>query len=162
MTPIETRRLTPDDWRGFRDIRLTALRDAPYAFGSTYATSSQYTETVWRSRLLAAAYFVAVQGERSVGLIGGLPLEANPGTALLISMWVAPELRGQGVGSALVERVIAWAHEQGFARLELEVTPGNDEAERLYTRCGFIRTGYRADATDHGLPNIIMERLLDS
>jgi GNAT superfamily N-acetyltransferase len=57
-----------------------------------------------------------------------------------VSMWVAPDTRRQGVGDALVQRVIAWAEQAGFTRLELAVTVGNEAAERLYERCGFVRT----------------------
>jgi GNAT superfamily N-acetyltransferase len=141
MSDVVVRRLEPDEWERFRDIRLAALLDAPSAFGSTYAQSVQYTEHIWRSRLTTAAMFAAEESGRLIGIAGGLPGHAGDGNALLISMWVAPTARGHGVGEQLVRQVIAWANESGFQRLKLWVTVGNDSAERLYTRCGFAPTG---------------------
>ena len=34
----------------FKDVRLRALRDAPHAFGSTYAKEAQFTEAEWIRR----------------------------------------------------------------------------------------------------------------
>ena len=33
-----------EDWRAMRDIRLDALREAPGAFGSSYAREAVFTE----------------------------------------------------------------------------------------------------------------------
>jgi len=33
---VEIATLGPEDWELFREIRLRALREAPYAFGSRY------------------------------------------------------------------------------------------------------------------------------
>lgn len=35
--PLVLRVLTPEDWQSFRRLRREALRDAPDAFGSTFA-----------------------------------------------------------------------------------------------------------------------------
>jgi len=56
-------------------------------------------------------------------------------------MWVDPGFRRQGVGDALVQRVIEWAQMTGYDRLFLWVVDGNGNAERLYERNGFLRTG---------------------
>ncbi len=141
MTPFRIRRLTSDDWVAYREIRLAALADAPSAFGSNLARELAYPDDIWRSRLdgSQSTVFAAEWEGRLVGLVGGLST-ASEGTALLVSMWVAPEARRQGVGDALVQRVISWAEEAGYTRLELAVTVGNEAAERVYTRCGFVRT----------------------
>ena len=63
------------------------------------------------------------------------------GTADLVSMWVRPGGRGQGVGEALVEAAAGWARARGFGTLFLWVTESNAPAMRLYERCGFAVTG---------------------
>jgi len=83
--------------------------------------------------------FAAELDGRIVGIAGGYaPDEA---TAELISMWVAPSVRGRGAGDRLVGSVIAWAEDERHATLRLWVTDGNHRAERLYARHGFQRTG---------------------
>ena len=50
---------------------------------------------------------------------------------------VSPQLRGQGVGSALMAEVEARARAAACARITLEVRGANHAARRLYTRNGF-------------------------
>lgn len=76
-----------------------------------------------------------------VGMVAALRNTAEPSTAELISMWVAPGARRTGTGSELVRHVVDWAAESGYRRVELWVTRGNDAAERLYRTLGFAETG---------------------
>jgi ribosomal protein S18 acetylase RimI-like enzyme len=52
-------------------------------------------------------------------------------------LWVAPERRGRGVGTALIEHAMAALRERGAVAFELEVTPDNARARALYERLGF-------------------------
>lgn len=56
-------------------------------------------------------------------------------------MWVDPEHRGAGHGSAMLRAIINWARESGARRLILQVTCGNEAAERLYEGAGFTEVG---------------------
>ncbi|MGH3658561.1 MAG: GNAT family N-acetyltransferase, partial [Micromonosporaceae bacterium] len=82
-----------------------------------------------------------------VGLCGGWAGQGaesgtdSVATVDLVFMWVSACVRRRGVGMALVEEVLAWARTQGAERVQLRVTDGNVPAERLYARCGFVRTG---------------------
>jgi ribosomal protein S18 acetylase RimI-like enzyme len=49
-------------------------------------------------------------------------------------MFVRPELRGQGIGGALVASVVAAAEERRYARL---VVAPSERAVSLYRRAGF-------------------------
>ena len=80
---------------------------------------------------------------RDVGLVRYGPDRKRGDTAFLISMWVAPEARGRGVGGALVEALVECARSEGFARMELDVGDHNAAAIALYAKKGFDATGER-------------------
>lgn len=140
MAEVGLRRLTAADWRIFRELRLEALAEAPYAFGSTLEAEQMLTETDWRKRLGNRVQFVAYLDGAPAGMVAGIRSD-DPAVAELVSMWVRPQARGRGVGSALVKVVLDWASQQGCSEVRLWVSEGNDSAERLYARRGFVRTG---------------------
>jgi GNAT superfamily N-acetyltransferase len=115
------------------------LKDAPYAFGSTYEREVATSEGSWRERLAMRAQFLAVLDGQVAGTAGGYV--SDEGVAELISMWVAPDARGKGAGDALVDAVLAWAREANKPTIRLWVANGNDSAENLYARHGFKPTG---------------------
>ena len=121
-------------------MRLAALREAPYAFGSTYEGEVGAGEESWRKRLVGWARFLAEVDGRVVGTVGAGAGEFS-GSAALTALWVDPGFREQGVGKALVEVVFDWSRSQGFSQVLLWVTEVNHQAERLYERHGFVRTG---------------------
>lgn len=129
-----------EDWKAFRAVRLSALKDAPHAFGSTWEGEKDRAEPDWRRAVVARERFVAETDEQVVGMASGGP-SGSGGVASLTSLWVDPASRGQGVGDALVETIVEWAREAGYEQLVLWVTDGNSPAEKLYERHGFRRTG---------------------
>lgn len=50
---------------------------------------------------------------------------------------VAPVGRGQGVGKLLMAKAEAWAKENGYQRISLNVFDGNERARKLYEELGF-------------------------
>lgn len=137
---VTVRRATADEWELVRDIRLAALQDAPYAFGSTYARERDFDEETWRGRLDNKEYptFLAFDGEIPVGIDG---VYTEHGDRILVAMWVAPHARRTGIGAALTNAVCDWVRAQGDRRVYLSVAEGNDPARRLYERLGFQMTG---------------------
>jgi GNAT superfamily N-acetyltransferase len=53
-------------------------------------------------------------------------------TVLLYDLFVVPEVRGKGVGRALIEASAEVARERGAAQLEWSTAPDNHTAQRLY------------------------------
>jgi ribosomal-protein-alanine N-acetyltransferase len=72
-----------------------------------------------------------------------LLLDGTQNLAQLDSMAVRPDARRQGLGSALLEAVLAWATQNGARHLSLEVRASNVAALRLYKRLGFQPEGRR-------------------
>ena len=63
--------------------------------------------------------------------------QSIPSCAEIEDFLVAPAMRNQGVGSAMLERASALCRECGESRLGLGVGDGNPDARRLYERHGF-------------------------
>jgi GNAT superfamily N-acetyltransferase/predicted nucleotidyltransferase len=128
-------------WQQLRDLRLQALSDAPDAFWATWADESRYGVAEWTRFTRSVAWFVAVQGDRHVGLVGAVRRDDGVEEHEVIGMWVDPAARRRGVAGLLLDEVARWAGARGAAALTLWVTPGNDEARRFYLRRGFTLTG---------------------
>lgn len=130
------------DWEAVRAVRLRALQDAPLYFWATYEDELAKTEEWWQGFTDAGAWFMAFNEAEPVGIAAAVTSPELPAnTYEVISMWVAPEARGSGVGDGLVNSLAEWARSEGLEQLRLEVTDGNDAAARLYERCGFRFTG---------------------
>lgn len=130
----------------FKAVRLSALRDAPHAFGSTYAKESQFTESDWIARVERwngdrGVGFLARDGDTACGIAGSFLDEKDPACAHLVSMWTAPTHRQLGIGRLLVNNIFNWARGRGARILQLMVTSNNEPAIRFYERLGFARTG---------------------
>jgi ribosomal protein S18 acetylase RimI-like enzyme len=137
--------ITPTLASQYKAVRLRALKDTPSAFGSTYASESQFTEADWQQR---AANLCT---HRSIGYMAheddycGIAVsflnEQDPQQAELMSMWVAPEQRRTGTGHLLVDAIESWARSRGAQNLQLMVTSNNVAAISFYQRLGFTPTG---------------------
>ncbi len=144
MDLVSIRSTTEDDWPTVRELRLRALEDSPDSFGPSLAGALEQPESYWRAwargrpgRLQA---WIGQHTGEGAGLVSGSVDDGGAGH--FGALWVAPELRGGGLGERLVDTVCTWLEDQGCTRIELHVTEGNP-AERLYRRLGFTRTGGR-------------------
>jgi ribosomal protein S18 acetylase RimI-like enzyme len=130
----------------FKAVRLRALQDAPYAFGSTYAKEFQLGDSDWIKRVErwngeSGAGFLAMDEDTACGIAGAFLDQNDAARAQLISMWTAPTHRQRGIGRLLVNGVLRWARDQNARILQLMVTSNNEPAIRFYQRLGFTPTG---------------------
>lgn len=132
------RRLVEADAAHFRDIRLAGLREAPEAFGSTYEAESGRSVADFAASLARNYVAGAYLDGTLLGVAGFYVLE-GPKIAHRGNIWgvyVRPESRGQGVGRALFEHLIAEATTR-VEQIHLSVITDNAEAIGLYERVGF-------------------------
>ena len=110
-------------------------------------------------------YLVAERDEQIVGILNcnGGKRQANRHNASF-GMSVAREVRNRGVGTALLQYLLAWAKDSPvLSRLELEVYAHNDPAIHLYQKFGFVQEGRRCRAYFQGdrfIDGIIMALFL--
>ncbi|WP_329046333.1 GNAT family N-acetyltransferase [Amycolatopsis sp. NBC_01488] len=92
-----------------------------------------------RPRPLAPAsrYLLARDGPRAIGCCAVEPV--SPGVYELKRMFVAPDVRGTGVSSALVAESERIARSGGGTRLRLETGTRRPAAMRRYERAGYRR-----------------------
>ena len=60
--------------------------------------------------------------------------------AVLDEMYVVPELRGQGIGSAVIEYLMSISPARRVDLIEINVDEGDVDAQRFYERHGFSMT----------------------
>jgi GNAT superfamily N-acetyltransferase len=86
------------------------------------------------------ATFLARDGDGDVGVavVRFRPaLWSNTPEAYIAELFVLPEHRRSGLGSELMEAMLALARERGCEGIELATDEGDSDAHRLYRRFGF-------------------------
>jgi ribosomal protein S18 acetylase RimI-like enzyme len=117
----------------FRDVRL------PRSVRVEYPRSTGALTKDWEQR---SGILVAALSKEPVGYVI-LKEDAAPLTTWITDLVVAPRLRRQGIGSALVLAAEEWTVEHGKTRrLVLEMQPKNYPAVRMAEKLGFDFCGY--------------------
>ena len=90
---------------------------------------------------------VAVSGGEVIGVLSGIQMDQGrrPHTAhvMNIGLHIAPEHRGLGIGSKMLDYAAAWAKEHDFEKLETDIFITNKKSLHLFERAGFIEEGTR-------------------
>lgn len=140
---MEITRVGAADAELFREVRLASLLDSPGAFGSRYADWVDAPAERWRARLTQVPLtLVACEGTSVLGVVSGH--RVGDDWVELISMWVDPQVRGQGVAGRLIDAVVGWAASQGRSTY-LMVRSHNTRARASFERAGFIDRGVPRD-----------------
>ena len=150
---MEIRCLTEADARVLWDLRTTALRTEPDAFGESLEEHLQIpVETIaTRLRPRGNDNFVlgAISDSALVGMVGfyrDLHLKRCH-RGWIWGMYVAPDWRRQGIGRLLVEELIRRAGQlSGLHRVLLSVSTTQSAASRLYASVGFSVFGTEPQA----------------
>jgi ribosomal protein S18 acetylase RimI-like enzyme len=135
MSSIEVRRATADD----ADAIARLLHD----FNSEYDEPSPGADALSKySRQLLEegemTVLLAGDGPEGISLIRLRPsVWTGKPEAYLQELYVVPELRGQGIGRALLEATIAVAREAGATGVDLNTGETDTAARALYESMGF-------------------------
>jgi L-amino acid N-acyltransferase YncA len=140
LKPVQVRELLPTDWPSVARI-----------FGDGIATRNATFETKvptweeWDAAHLPEHRYVAQENGGVVGWIALAPVSSRccyAGVAE-VSAYVAESARGRGVGTALLETLVASAERAGIWTLETGVFPENETSLALLSRFGFREVGIR-------------------
>ncbi len=112
----------------------------------------------WLTRLVERGWnLVALDDKRVIGHVVATP-SSSPTPEILI--FVHQDFRNCGVGTELMQQLIAYAGDKNHDGLSLEVTTGNDRAISVYENIGFevIERSLRELHMEHPLQNAVVER----
>jgi [ribosomal protein S18]-alanine N-acetyltransferase len=108
-----------------------------------------FGEEAWSRQMLvgelgqqpASRYYQVAESDRKI--VGYAGLLAAGGQADVLTIAVAAARWGQGIGSRLLDRLLAEARSRGATEVFLEVRADNSRAQRLYQWRGFTEVGIR-------------------
>ena len=138
----------------YRELRLQALSESSTAFASSVEQETYLTLTDFAARLETydncnSGIFGAFDNEeRLIGMLG-FSRETRPKRAHVGSLWsmyVLPEFRRLGIGSALLDSALSHALELSLRQIVLTLTANNLAASTLYRSRGFERFGFERNA----------------
>lgn len=142
----QIRLLGAEDVPQYIAVRLRALGEHPEAFATSVAEEAERSRAEISRRLSPDPDRVtlgAFSGDRLVGIatLTRSTKAKRRHRATLAAMYVTPEASGNGIGRALLDRVLSTASEWGVSDIALAVTVGNHAARRLYASAGFVGYG---------------------
>lgn len=132
--------MNPGDWEQVRSI----IREGIATGHTTFETESPTWEK-WDAGHLEIARLVARRGDKVLGwaaLSAVSKRDAYRGVAEL-SISVAEESRGQGIGRALLNALIDASEKNEIWMLQAAIFPENTASVKLHLRCGFREVGRR-------------------
>ncbi|HEY4299456.1 MAG TPA: GNAT family N-acetyltransferase [Candidatus Didemnitutus sp.] len=137
--PLRIEPLVEGDWPAARAIYLEGLATGVGSFETTAPSWEQ-----WNAARLPHSRLAAFED----GLVGWAALSAVSARVCYagvaeVGLYVAAAARGRGVGTALLEALVASAESHGLWTLQGVTIAANAASVALQTRCGFRLVGRR-------------------
>lgn len=147
-------RLAAENAAQYRTLMLEAYALHPAAFTSSVSERLELPLSWWQERLAGGSdpdslVLGALRDDILCGVVGlrFLRPEKERHKASLFGMYVPARCRRLGLGKRLVTTALALARARPGVRLvQLTVTQGNADAQRLYEECGFNAFGVEPEA----------------
>jgi len=162
---IAIRRIQIGEADLFKLMRLTSLRDAPYAFSSTYESALRRSAESWREQAnrtaqgVDRATFIVFSDDLPIGIAALYRLPNQTDVGEMLQVWVSPEHRGKCVASDLMDYVFTWASDNNFRTIIATIMRGNTRALRFYRKYGFT---FADVASSDGSGGIVLVREVES
>lgn len=136
MTPrgLLIRPFEPHDQSAARRLILNGLGEH---FGSIDETLNRDLDDIAGSYLVRGHLVIVATMDGALVGTGALVGEGER-VGRLVRMSVRRGSRRQGIGRALVKRLVAEARQRGYVRLLVETNAGWEDAIGLYRSCGFV------------------------
>lgn len=138
MNPFEIREITPEDNKALHNLIHSILEEFEVpAIGTARADTA--IANMYQTYAAPRSYYMVAELQGAlVGGAGIAPLkDAAPGMCELQKMYIAPAVRGQGLGTLLLQMSLEKARALGYHGCYLETMPNMTTAQALYKKYGF-------------------------
>ena len=128
------------DWEAVRAIYLAGI-----ATGQATFEIDAPNWTTWDNSHLPAPRLVAITSEIPAGWAALGPVSQRPVYAGVaeVSVYVADQMRGTGIGRLLLETLVSESEKIGIWTLQASIFPKNVASISLHQSCGFRLVGKR-------------------
>lgn len=100
----------------------------------------------WFTQTLARADRHLLMLEADQAPVGVIRFDATTADTWEVSINLAPEARGRGLGAAALRRAVAWlGHNERPTEVIAEVKPDNEASTRVFVAAGFVLLERRSD-----------------
>ena len=130
---MQVRDYTSADAPAFRDLNLAWVEQY---FSVEDEDRAQLNDPQTHILAKGGAILIAEKNGEAVGTVGLVPGH-GPGVLELIKMSARDDVKGQGIGRALMEAAIGKARRMGATKIWLETNTKLEAALALYRRSGF-------------------------
>lgn len=137
---MKIRDMTPGDWPWVEEIYVQGIRTGH----ATFETASPGWEA-WDADHLDSCRLVAEEEETTMGwaALSGVSDRCVYGGVAEVSVYVGDAFQGRGVGTSLLEALIAASEDAGIWTLQAGIFPENVASIYIHEKLGFRRIGLR-------------------
>jgi phosphinothricin acetyltransferase len=131
--------MTQEDWPTVAAIYEQGIRTG----NATFSPRPPSSWPEWRESKINACSLVARNGQRVVGWAALSPVSKRPVYAGVaeVSVYVEQSARGRGVGTLLLQALIAKSEREGIWSLQARIFPENRASLHLHAKNGFRQVG---------------------
>jgi len=128
------------DWAAVRAVYVEGIATNQ----ATFETAAPEWDR-WNETHLPAPRLVAVSANTVIGWAALSPVSARAVYAGVaeVSVYVSAQARGEGIGSALLEKLIEQSEANDIWTLQASIFPENSASIKLHKKCGFREVGRR-------------------
>lgn len=150
--------LLPSNWQQVKSIYESGIATGM----ATFETKAPEWEQ-WNNSHLPFARLVAMENNKVIGWAALSPVSNRCvyGGVAEVSVYIAPEQRGKGVGKKLLQQLITESEANGIWTLQAGIFAENTASAKLHESVGFRLVGYREKIGQLGSEwknTILMER----
>lgn len=140
MTQPLIRLLEPSDWPRVREIYREGIASGDATFEAEVPGWEEWDREHLQSCRLVVEVGGRVEGWAALSPVSDRCVYGGVGE---VSVYVADEAGGRGLGTRLLAALVRASEEEGYWTLQAGIFPENQASMRIHEKCGFRTVGVR-------------------